>query len=164
MRGKGKKATCHPDRLLYALGMCRSCYEKDLRDRNPDFAERQKKNRRDWYAENHDYVINRCREYDKKRRESDPDYRWKRALKRKYDISAEDYYTMLELQGGGCAICGRPFDRDKKLHVDHCHETGKVRGLLCYRCNFGMTWFSSDPALLHKCANYLEEEHSGRVP
>jgi hypothetical protein len=46
--GKGRPAACHPDRPLYAKKMCRSCYEKNLRRTNPEFAERQKKNNQQW--------------------------------------------------------------------------------------------------------------------
>lgn len=49
-------------------------------------------------------------------------------------VSDEDYARMLAAQGGGCAICGAP-PKTRRLHVDHDHRTGAVRGLLCYRCN-----------------------------
>lgn len=62
-------------------------------------------------------------------------------LMRKYGITIEDYEQMLERQNGVCAICLRPesgVDKSstvKQLAVDHDHETGRVRGLLCFRCN-----------------------------
>lgn len=56
------------------------------------------------------------------------------AYRSRTGISADDYARMLQAQGGGCAICGNP-PRTRKLHADHDHATGKVRGLLCYRCN-----------------------------
>lgn len=49
-------------------------------------------------------------------------------------VSDDDYARMLEAQGGVCAICGNP-PKSRRLHVDHDHRTGKVRGLLCFRCN-----------------------------
>ena len=52
-------------------------------------------------------------------------------------VTDEDYARMLDAQGGGCAICGNP-PRSRRLHVDHDHRTGKVRGLLCFRCNRGL--------------------------
>lgn len=60
------------------------------------------------------------------------------ALK-KYGITPEDYDRMLKEQGG-CAICGatEPGGRGKNFHVDHCHSTGRVRGLLCHHCNVGI--------------------------
>jgi Recombination endonuclease VII len=49
-------------------------------------------------------------------------------------ITDADYEALLAAQGGGCAICGNP-PKTRRLHVDHDHKTGKVRGLLCHRCN-----------------------------
>jgi hypothetical protein len=49
-------------------------------------------------------------------------------------VSDADYEALLAAQGGGCAICGNP-PKTRRLHVDHDHKTGKVRGLLCHRCN-----------------------------
>jgi hypothetical protein len=49
-------------------------------------------------------------------------------------VTDADYDRMLNEQGGGCAICGNP-PKSRRLHVDHDHKTGKVRGLLCFRCN-----------------------------
>jgi Recombination endonuclease VII len=63
-------------------------------------------------------------------------------------VSTEDYERMLAEQGGGCAICGAP-PKTRRLHVDHNHKTGKVRGLLCFRCNRALphyldsVWISS---------------------
>jgi hypothetical protein len=58
-------------------------------------------------------------------------------LKKKYGLTLSDYKRMHEAQGGACAICRRqrPAENRRHLHVDHCHKTGKVRGLLCSRCN-----------------------------
>jgi hypothetical protein len=49
-------------------------------------------------------------------------------------VTSEQYEAMLAAQGGGCAICGNP-PKTRRLDVDHDHRTGKVRGLLCHRCN-----------------------------
>lgn len=58
-----------------------------------------------------------------------------RYLKRKYGVSFAWYRKTLKGQDGKCAICRRPFGDQRKANVDHNHKTGKVRGLLCYRCN-----------------------------
>ena len=55
-----------------------------------------------------------------------------------YGIDQEEYDRLLAQQGGGCALCHRLPDEGKFLKVDHCHETGRVRGLLCQTCNFGL--------------------------
>ena len=63
---------------------------------------------------------------------------------------------MLEAQDGVCAICGKtPQQNIKRLYVDHDHETGDVRGLLCQQCNIGLGAFRDDKAVLHKAIKYL---------
>jgi len=62
-------------------------------------------------------------------------------------------------QGGVCAICGGINDNDDALSVDHDHETGRIRGLLCSKCNKGLGSFNDDPELLRKAIAYLEREH-----
>lgn len=75
-------------------------------------------------------------------------------LKRAYGITHDDYAEMLEEQGYGCAICGGT-DESRRLAVDHCHETQRVRGLLCGRCNRGLGHFGDDPELMHRAVEYL---------
>ena len=61
-----------------------------------------------------------------------------------------------QYQGGGCAICGITVDpTHKQLSVDHCHNSGKVRGLLCTLCNTALGSFKDDPELLQKAINYV---------
>lgn len=84
-------------------------------------------------------------------------------LLRKYGITPDDYDRMLAEQGGGCAICGAaPTEQKAKyrtfLHVDHCHDTGAVRGLLCGEHNLLIGRFNDDPALLRKAADYIERK------
>jgi hypothetical protein len=74
---------------------------------------------------------------------------------RTFGISADDFDAMLEAQGGGCAICGERPDREASLHVDHCHDTGRIRGILCLNCNQGLGKFDHDPELLQRAADYL---------
>ena len=98
---------------------------------------------------------------DRRRRE--PEYEHRRWLKRKYGITPEQYKEMEEAQGGACAICKRPENsvhaatgEVKLLAVDHCHETGRVRGLLCWRCNVVIGKAEDRPDLLRSMAAYLE--------
>jgi recombination endonuclease VII len=61
-----------------------------------------------------------------------------------------------------CGICGRPGDgRWKQLTIDHCHKTGRFRGMLCSRCNRGLGFFQDDPALLKKAMAYLASRRGG---
>ena len=67
-------------------------------------------------------------------------------LKRTYNLSKDDFTKILNLQNGVCAICGHPERRKNRrgiyrLSVDHDHKTGKVRGLLCIKCNQHLGWF-----------------------
>lgn len=83
-------------------------------------------------------------------------------LKYKYDITLEEYDGMFEHQNGVCAICLRPETTKnnqgaiKRLSVDHNHETGKNRGLLCHKCNMGLGYFDDNVVILHNAATYLE--------
>jgi len=76
-------------------------------------------------------------------------------LMRKYGMTVDQYDAMLEGQGGGCFICGRPPREDISLHVDHDHSTGKFRGILCFCCNNALADFQEDPELLKKAASYV---------
>lgn len=69
-----------------------------------------------------------------------------------YGISTGDYQHMLDEQEGKCAICGVS---NTELHVDHDHDTGDVRALLCFSCNSGLGMFKDDPELLRKAAVYI---------
>jgi len=75
-----------------------------------------------------------------------------------YGISQEDYERMLAEQGGVCAICGGDGKEGRfgMLHVDHCHKTGKVRGILCDSCNLALGKFRDDPKVLRRAAEYVE--------
>ena len=82
-------------------------------------------------------------------------------------IKGEKYDQMFDRQNGLCAICERPETsmrngRVKALAVDHDHETGKVRELLCWHCNSGLGKFKDDSKVLRKAAEYLEK-HSGHL-
>ena len=73
-------------------------------------------------------------------------------------VTDDEYEGMLAEQGGVCAICGNP-PKVKRLHVDHDHATGVIRGLLCHRCNRALaTWVS--PAWLLLAAVYLDGNDS----
>jgi hypothetical protein len=76
-------------------------------------------------------------------------------LKRKYGMTPADFERMLAAQDGRCAICGAPPADGQSLHVDHCHDTGLVRGLLCFNCNAGLGMFDHDGERLGAAATYL---------
>ena len=78
-------------------------------------------------------------------------------LRRKYGITLVDELQMLEEQKGLCRICKRHQDVVKfKFHVDHCHKTGKIRGLLCNKCNQALGNVSDSIEILYACIDYLK--------
>ena len=76
---------------------------------------------------------------------------------RKFGVSEEKHRLMVQEQDGCCAICGVRVDDPMSLHIDHCHESGHVRGLLCGGCNTGLGHFRDNVVALEKAAQYLRE-------
>ena len=75
-----------------------------------------------------------------------------------FGISIEDYEELQDSQGARCAICGRhQSEFNKRFAVDHCHETGDIRGLLCFTCNVGIGYFHHDESLLRRAIGYLQK-------
>lgn len=74
-------------------------------------------------------------------------------LKTKYGLSEQDYENKLIEQNYVCFICGEK--TEKRLAVDHDHETGQTRDLLCHKCNMGLGCYNDDFNLLKKALNYL---------
>lgn len=85
----------------------------------------------------------------------DPDRALRTWLRNEYGITLDEYNAMHDAQGGLCLICKEPCDRHARLSVDHSHTTGKIRGLLCDRCNKVLGLFRDDPATLRTAAIYL---------
>jgi hypothetical protein len=65
---------------------------------------------------------------------------------------------MYESQGGVCAICSKHQER-RPLNVDHCHNTGTIRGLLCDKCNMAIGLLEDDATLLRKAQEYLNYQN-----
>lgn len=83
-------------------------------------------------------------------------------MKRDFGITLDEAQALLDKQGGRCAICDRELQlglqqpKDgTEAHVDHCPSTGRIRGILCGRCNKGLGLFLDNPAALRKAADYL---------
>ena len=74
----------------------------------------------------------------------------------KYGIDRARYQLMFAEQKGVCKLCGKPEKKIRKLAVDHCHTTGKVRGLLCMECNTGLGKFKDNTEVLARAIAYLE--------
>lgn len=83
------------------------------------------------------------------------------AYRKKFNITVEDYDSLLETQGGVCAICGRipednvRFGKVERLSVDHDHDTGNIRGLLCHNCNSAIGFLGDSAENIYKAFLYL---------
>lgn len=104
--------------------------------------ERQAATGKAWRAANRDQVADRRRA---------------RRLQRTYGLTPEAFDALLLAQGSACAICGTddPGVSHGQWHIDHCHDTNLVRGILCHGCNVGLGYFKDDPARLASAIDYL---------
>lgn len=127
--------------------LCKSCGETD-RDK--------------FYVNKKGYKsVSTCRECHKKkcmeRWHATPEIDRQASRAYKYGITPEQFKEMYKQQDGKCKICNEVPSTKRGLHVDHCHDTGKVRGLLCHGCNVALGSFKEDVKLLEKAIEYLKE-------
>jgi protein-arginine kinase activator protein McsA len=101
---------------------------------------------------NNKYYANRRIEKYKQVREYEKKFHTERRLRYEYGITMETYKDMLKSSNGKCAIC----EKESKLVIDHCHSTGKVRGLLCQTCNKGLGLFYDNKETLNRAIDYLK--------
>ena len=142
---------------------CKTCKKEYDVEYDNAHKERASKLHSEWNKANREHV-NECHEEWLK---AHPGYMQRMGRKytlRRHDIDALQYDTLLVSQGGKCAICGRDKARGKGTwHIDHDHQTGQVRGLLCTSCNTGIGQLQDNPFLIRKAVEYLEataQEHS----
>lgn len=102
------------------------------------------------------------REYYLNHKESESDHS-KSLRPKKYGLTPDEYSDLLKSHDGVCAICGKQetakaykTDNIRQLSIDHDHTTGKVRGLLCSKCNLMVSHADDSPSILRKAADYLE--------
>ncbi len=124
---------------------------------------KQKKPVSEFYKSNTRYYQRECKSCTKERRSE-----WWRSekgkrsskntkLKHKYGITIEQYEELLYACNGKCEICGAAFGKNgNPLSIDHDHETGKIRGLLCDKCNLGVSHFRDNIDLMLAAAQYIE--------
>jgi hypothetical protein len=155
MREASRKSWAKPENN--AKGRARN---KKWKQENP---ERVSEYSKEWKEKNVEHI----KDYNKKHakeRWQDPEFRSmsrERQLKNRYNLSLSEFNEMWLSQGGRCCVCEVEMQpagvTDDSVVVDHNHDTGEVRGLLCRLCNRGLGVFKDNPYFLHKAALYLEE-------
>jgi hypothetical protein len=129
-------------------------YREAVLERNRAFraAHREELNARarQTYAEDDGYAEKR-----RKWLSGNKGYRREERLKQVYKLSLQDYEAMVAQQGGVCRICKTKPARP--LFVDHCHASGRVRGLLCHPCNAALGFMRDDPVIAAAATDYLRE-------
>jgi hypothetical protein len=153
---------------IYPSGrQCKQCSrEKYLENKEKKIAQAAKWNK-EHKAERKSIVarsLKKCgwKQYDTPERKAKNNLRifMRQPYLKNYGITQADYDAMLERQQHRCKICRRHKSEFKRrLHVDHCHTTKKVRGLLCDMCNTGLGRFRDDVTLLFSAVQYLNEAH-----
>lgn len=142
---------CHEP--VKSKGLCKMHYQRLLRHGHTMYRDRKKPAKPCFIetCDNHAYAKGLCHAHYIKQRT------WQNA-----GICAERYQEMLREQSGVCAICGKPeksphrlSGKTKNLAIDHCHDTGIIRGLLCSSCNRAIGLLNDDPSLLAKAYKYV---------
>jgi hypothetical protein len=145
----------------------RRAYEKEYRAKNKEtinkyqreyraaHVEQRRAYMKDYYSENVDSIRKKSEVYFKSRYPLCRDKYLNSQLKSRYGITLAERSKMLEDQGGCCAICKSETPGSKNWHVDHCHVTGRVRGILCQRCNLLLSNATDNPDTLLAAVAYL---------
>lgn len=159
-------ATCHPTQKHYGHGLCRACWGKQWRI---------SKSRSKYLASKLRYRQKRRKMLSKKQQMY---YRnnlekislskgawYLNKLCKRHGITIDFYNDLVKKQSGLCAICKSPpgLKRIKRLVIDHDHQTGKVRGLLCMHCNAALGKLGDTKEQLLKVLEYLEGEADASV-
>jgi len=158
MAYKDKNKEADNKRAYYLL------HKEKVRLYNKAYYKSHKEEISEWGKRYHQEHKEERNKYTLEWRERNPDSS-RQAQMRKYDITLEDYDNLLSIQGGVCAICGKPETSTQKgkavcLSVDHDHSTSVVRGLLCYRCNAGIGMLMEDPEIILSAYRYVTKSPS----
>lgn len=125
----------------------------------PPRTTKQREYSRAYYLKNKRSILDRQNAWMKKWRKNNPEkYRAQKRrgnLRRQYGLTEKEYENIASSQGGACAIC-RGVSK-KTLAVDHDHKTGKVRGLLCWKCNYALGLLTDNAEFLGRAIIYLRK-------
>jgi uncharacterized Fe-S radical SAM superfamily protein PflX len=107
--------------------------------------EQERKKRREymriWREKNREYSNELARASHQRNKHKHVDKKIEYALRKSFGIGIAEKAVMVSNQNGVCKICSEPFKNSRSTHVDHCHKTGKIRGILCHVCNTKLGWF-----------------------
>ncbi len=109
--------------------------------------------------QNREKTNSRSREYYRANKEKRRSY----LIRKNFNTSERFIRDLMDKQKGCCAICGVSLvspDSSKSFNVDHCHETGVIRGLLCHKCNVGIGMFQDNVDIIKNIITYLEDSRS----
>jgi len=134
---------------------------------NGSLKQKEKEYKRAWYLKNKELCRQRTRasrarrkaqgiEWYQLNKEKRDEYNRKHKLKLNYGISVEQYELLIDVQNGRCAICG-DLPGKRRLAVDHNHQTGKIRGLLCHRCNTALGNLRENIDIMNKMIGYINK-------
>lgn len=141
--------------------MSRAEYAREwAKNRTPEQVERKRRSNKAWVQKNIESVAEKqklWRDANKEKVSESGRRATRKILYSRYGLTMDDYESILASQKGVCAICGMPPGR-RPLSVDHCHDTGAVRGLLCHSCNTGIGFLKDSVDLLKKAAKYLNKK------
>ena len=126
----------HPELFRIASQKWRKKYPNKVKEYNEKYRKENVEKRKEYYLRTRDKRIEYTKRYSREHRKELNLRNRKRVLKKYYGLSVEDYQVKFDNQKGLCAICGN--SQIKNLVVDHNHQTGKVRGLLCRSCNLAL--------------------------
>lgn len=144
-QGKGYKDGVRP--------VCKECCRGDWRSWYSLNKEERKATCREWNKNNPDKMKAKSKKWNNRNRLKNREA----FLKRKFNMTLEDYDILLQKQDSKCKICKiDALDLGKLLYVDHCHSTGKVRGLLCPTCNSGIGLLKESTEILESAIKYLK--------
>ena len=147
----------YQDHLARSRGYNKKRYQTD-----PEFRESVKERARLWRLNNPEKVKQTSASW-RARLDGEHAAKWRR--KHYYGLAPEEFDRMLNLQNGSCAICKKSFGEapfGRRLAVDHCHDTGKVRGLLCSQCNGAIGLLGESPKRIRAAADYVARSGTGR--
>jgi hypothetical protein len=164
---EGDMAICHPDRPAMSRGMCNQCYKKWLKNTPKElrpivhtgmWRTYPKKKQATCHPDKIDRGFGLCNScYQKQYRKKNIVILKIKAREKnlkKYNLTIKQRDILFKKQGGKCAICQKEPGSMTAAHIDHCHKTGKVRGILCNVCNWYLGKIDRDPTIINRIIKY----------